>query len=114
MDVNAQLAQLQTDGSPVFVSIKLTSGAGVRMVLISDADGNAFWSDNIATTGNLGRVIVGDGLSITPEGILTVDEPATDHNYLNGLQGGESSPQEYYHLTSAEHTVVQKSGVNTW
>jgi len=114
VDVNAQLAQLQTDGSPVFVSIKLTSGAGVRMVLISDADGNAFWSDNIATTGNLGRVIVGDGLSITPEGILTVDEPATDHNYLNGLQGGESSPQEYYHLTSAEHTVVQNtSGVNT-
>lgn len=68
----------------------------------------------IATNSTLGQVIVGDGLTITPEGVMTVDEPATDHNYLNGLQGGESSPLEYYHLTSAEKTVVENtSGTNT-
>ena len=39
-------------------------------------------------------------------------EVLTNHNFLNGLQGGTTN--EYYHLTSAEKTVVQAtSGTNT-
>ena len=69
---------------------------------------------NPATETTLGVVKIGDGLTITAEGILTVDEPATDHNYLNGLQGGDSTSSEYYHVTSIEKTVIENtSGINT-
>jgi hypothetical protein len=113
-DAMAQLENLQRDGSPTFATIRLYTGGAAGSILISDTQGNASWSANIATTGALGRVIVGDGLTITAGGVLTVDEPQTDHNYLNMLQGGSDSPLEYYHLTSAEHTVVQNtSGSNT-
>lgn len=41
-----------------------------------------------------------------------VSGTVTEHNNLAGLQGGTTS--EYYHLTSAEHTVVQNtSNTNT-
>jgi hypothetical protein len=62
----------------------------------------------------LGGVKVGDGLEIDGSGALSVHEPQTDHNYLNGLQGGDSTSTEFYHLTSEEHIVAQNtSGVNT-
>lgn len=42
---------------------------------------------------------------------FTTQTPS-EHNYLTGLQGGTSN--QYYHLTSAEYTVVQNtSGTNT-
>lgn len=68
----------------------------------------------VATDSILGGVKVGDGLTITPEGVLTVDEPATDHNYLNGLQGGDATSSEYFHLTESEHNkVIERTEIAT-
>jgi uncharacterized protein YbjQ (UPF0145 family) len=61
-----------------------------------------------ATTGELGGIIVGTGLNITAEGILSTG----DHNDLQNIQGGDTD--EYYHLTSSELNIVQNtSGTNT-
>jgi len=59
-------------------------------------------------------VLIGNGIDINEEGRVLVDETELDHNLIGNLQGGSVSPEEYYHLTSAEHVVVQNtSGVNT-
>jgi len=47
----AQLQELQTDGNPEFLAVKLTTGAGANKVLTSDADGNATWETATAGGG---------------------------------------------------------------
>lgn len=44
-DVNAQLVNLQSDGTPTFGALKITTGAGVGKVLVSDADGDLAYQD---------------------------------------------------------------------
>lgn len=59
-------------------------------------------------------VLIGNGIDINGEGRIVVDETELNHNIIGNLQGGSDSPSEYYHLTQAEHTVVQNtSGSNT-
>lgn len=67
----------------------------------------------IATETTLGGVKVGDGLEIDGSGVLSVHEPQTDHNYLNDLQGGDSTSLEYYHLTSEEYDRVNPATETT-
>lgn len=57
--------------------------------------------------------VVGNGLDYDdPSGAIAVDETELAHNSLGGKQGGTTN--EYYHLTSAQNTVVgNTSGTNT-
>lgn len=54
---------------------------------------------------------VGDDWETYWDVVYTYDE--IDHNEISGLQGGDSTSSEYYHITEEEHTYVQNvSGAN--
>lgn len=62
---------------------------------------------NPATDTTLGVVKIGNGLTIEGDGTLNAVDPILNHNLLEGLQGGDSTSDEYYHLTEVEYENVQ-------
>lgn len=66
----------------------------------------------IASLSTLGGIKVGTGLTIDGDGVLTVDAIAAIlHNDLGSIQGGAAT--EYYHLTSAQHTIATQAASST-
>lgn len=65
----------------------------------------------IASISVLGGVKVGAGLAIGGDGVLSATISSIAHNDLTSLQGGTSA--EYYHLTSAQHTIATQAASST-
>lgn len=64
----------------------------------------------------VGRIIVLKGASSSTQidavqSTFLSSSPITNHNYLDGLQGGVSN--EYYHLSSSEHTIATQASSST-
>lgn len=63
---------------------------------------------NPATDTTLGVVKIGNGLTIEGDGTLNAVDPILNHNLLEGLQGGDSTSSEFYHLTEVEYNDLQQ------
>lgn len=63
---------------------------------------------NPATDTTLGVVKIGNGLTIEGDGTLNAVDPILEHNLLEGLQGGDSTSSEFYHLTEVEYDDLQQ------
>lgn len=60
------------------------------------------------------KLVAGSNVTITSDGnalTIAAGGGVTDHNSLTGLQGGTTN--EYYHLTSAQHTDLTDGGDST-
>lgn len=77
------------------------TGTGVQIQTAASTS----WTWTLPTNdGDAGQVLQTDGAGVTSwETIAAV----TDHNSLTGLQGGTAA--EYYHLTSAQHTIATQA-----
>lgn len=83
---------------------------GQILVKNSEIDGDLAWADlptpqnELPTGGTEGQVLTKTVDGVAWQTPITPEAPITDHNSLNGLQGGTAG--EYYHLSANEQSRV--------
>jgi len=106
------------DTTAGYLNGKLVSGTGITLTENNDGGNETLtvattitqYTDELAqdAVGNA----VGNGLDYDDgTGAISVDESELAHNSIGSLQGGQAA--EYYHLTSAQHTIATQAASTT-